>query len=199
MLQGRHLVLVKVIARVTALLPLLRLVWLGFADGLGADPVKFVIHSTGTWALAILLVTLGITPLRRLTGISWPQQLRRMCGLFAFFYACLHLLGYVWLDQWFDWQSMAKDIAKHPRMLVGFVAFFLMIPLAVTSTNAMMRLLKRRWQVLHRLVYVIAVLGVLHFLWLVKKDISEPLIYAAVLSVWLGIRLLWAIRAGVRV
>lgn len=172
-----------------ALLPLARLVWLAATDGLGANPVEFVIHSLGTWTLVSLLVTLGFTPLRLLTGIAWPLQLRRMCGLFVFFYGSLHLLAYGGLDQWFDWNAIGKDIVKHPYILVGFTAFVLLIPLAATSNRAMIRRLGKRWQTLHRLVYLIAILGVTHFWWLVKKDISEPLLYALVLLLLLGVRL----------
>lgn len=172
-----------------ALLPLARLVWLGVTDGLGANPVEFVIHSLGTWTLVGLLVTLSVTPVRLITGIKWPLQLRRMMGLFTFFYATLHFLSYAGLDQWFDWAAITKDIAKHPYVLVGFTAFVLMAPLAATSNQAAIRKLRQRWQTLHRLVYPIAILGVLHYWWLVKKDIREPLIYAIVLAVLLIIRL----------
>lgn len=186
---SRQLQFIKSGIFVAALLPLARLVLLGFSYELGADPVKFVIHSTGTWALVGLLATLSITPLRRVTGIAWLAALRRMLGLFAFFYALLHFASYVWLDQWFDWEEIYRDVGKHPRILVGFAALVLMLPLALTSTNAMMRRLKQRWKTLHRLVYVVAILAVLHFLLLVKKDISEPLVYSAVLAVLLGLRL----------
>lgn len=172
-----------------ALLPLARLVWLGVTDGLGANPVEFVIHSLGTWTLVGLLVTLSVTPVRLITGIKWPLQLRRMMGLFTFFYATLHFLSYAGLDQWFDWAAITKDIAKHPYVLVGFTAFVLMAPLAATSNQAAIRKLRQRWQTLHRLVYPIAILGVLHYWWLVKKDIREPLIYAIMLAVLLIIRL----------
>ena len=172
-----------------ALLPLARLFWLGFTDNLTANPVEFIERSTGTWALTILLITLSMTPIRLLTGVVWQIQLRRMMGLFMFFYACLHFLTYVWLDQWFDLMTIAKDIAKHPYVLVGFSAFVLAIPLAVTSNKAMIQRLRARWKTLHQLVYLIAVLGVLHFWWLVKKDIREPLIYALVLALLLGIRI----------
>lgn len=179
----------KALVFVAALIPLARLIWLGVIDKLGAHPVEFVTHSTGTWALVMLLITLSITPLRVLIGNAWPQQFRRMAGLFAFFYACLHFLCYIWLDHWFDWAEITKDISKHPYVMVGFTGLVLMLPLAATSTQAMMRRLKRQWQKLHRLVYVIATLGVLHFYWLVKKDISEPLIYGCVLALLLGFRL----------
>jgi sulfoxide reductase heme-binding subunit YedZ len=177
-----------------ALLPAFRLVFLGVNDDLGANPVEFIIHSLGTWALTFLLMTLAITPLRKLTGANWLVQLRRMLGLYAFFYATLHMLAYVGLDQWFDWQAIARDIVKHPFILAGFSAFVLLIPLAVTSTNAMMKRLKKNWQKLHTLVYPIAVLGVLHYFWLVKKDVTQPLIYAAVLTVLLGLRIRWKLR-----
>lgn len=174
---------------IAALIPLGRLVWLGFQDALTANPVEFVERSTGTWALVILLITLSMTPIRLLTGQVWQIQLRRMMGLFMFFYVCLHFLSYVWLDHWFAWADIAKDIAKHPYVLVGFSAFILSIPLAITSNKAMMQRLKGRWKTLHQLVYLIALLGVVHFWWLVKKDIREPLIYATVLAVLLGIRI----------
>lgn len=189
MLSKRHINWVKGVLFLAALLPLIRLVWLGLHDGLGANPVEFVERSTGTWTLVILLVTLGMTPIRLLTGLSWQIQLRRMMGLFMFFYACLHFLTYIWLDQWFAWNDIVKDISKHPYVLVGFTAFILSIPLAATSNTAMMRRLKGRWKTLHSLVYAIAILGVLHFWWLVKKDIREPLIYATVLATLLAIRL----------
>ena len=175
------------------LLPLLRLVWLGFSGELGANPIEFITRSTGTWTLVGLLVTLSVTPLRRLTGRADLVRYRRMLGLFAFFYACLHFVTYVWLDQFFDPAAIARDIVKRPFITVGFTAFVLLLPLAVTSTHAMMRRLGRRWQQLHRLVYVIALLGVIHFLWLVKKDLTEPLIFGAVLALLLTLRLPWGV------
>jgi sulfoxide reductase heme-binding subunit YedZ len=178
----------KALFFILALLPLTRLVWLAFMDGLGSNPVEFVIRSLGTWTLVLLLVTLSVTPLRLIFGIKWLMPLRRTMGLFTFFYVCLHLLAYAGLDQWFDWQAIVHDIAKHPYVLVGFTAFVLMIPLAATSTQAMMRRLGRRWQKLHRLVYVIAILGVTHYWWLVKKDVTEPFIYALVLLILLAVR-----------
>lgn len=179
----------KIAVFAIALLPLARLFWLAYTDDLGANPVEFVIRSLGTWTLVFLLVTLSVTPMRLLFGIKWPMQLRRMLGLYSFFYLCLHLLSYAGLDQWFDWQAIAHDIAKHPYVLVGFAAFLLMVPLAATSNKTMIRRLKQRWQALHRLVYLIAILGVTHYWWLVKKDVREPLVYATVLFVLLAIRL----------
>jgi sulfoxide reductase heme-binding subunit YedZ len=180
---------IKVTLFCAALLPLARLVWLAATDDLGANPVEFVIRSLGTWTLVSLLATLSITPIRLLTGVAWPVQLRRMLGLFAFFYASLHLLAYAGLDQWFDWRAITHDIVKHPYVVVGFSAFLFMIPLAATSNRAAIRRLGQRWQALHRLVYLIATLGVIHYWWLVKKDITQPVIYATVLAVLLGIRL----------
>lgn len=182
----RHL---KTAVFLLALLPLIRLVALGVMDRLGTNPVEFVIRSNGTWTLTFLLITLSVTPLRNVTGMHWLLALRRMLGLFAFFYAVLHFLSYVWLDQWFEWGAIVKDVAKHRYVLVGFSAFLLLIPLAATSTGAMMRRLGKRWQTLHRMVYIIAILGVVHYWWLVKKDVTQPLIYAMALTVLLLARL----------
>lgn len=180
---------IKVFIFLVCLLPLLRLVWLGFADNLTANPIEFVERSTGFWALFILLATLSLTPIRLLTGRAWQIQLRRMLGLFMFFYVCLHIITYVWLDFAFDWSDITKDIAKHPRILIGFAAFILTVPLALTSTNSMMKRLREHWKQLHQLVYLIAILAIVHFWWLVKKDIREPLLYACVLMVLFGIRI----------
>ena len=180
---------------VLCLVPLGRLVWLGTHRGLGANPIEYITHSTGWWTLTFLLITLSVTPLRRLTGWNWLLRLRRMLGLFAFFYVCLHFVTYIWLDQFFDWHSMVKDIAKRPFITVGFTAFLLLIPLAATSTNRMVkRLGARRWQRLHRMVYIIATLGVLHFWWLVKKDIREPLLFGALLGLLLLVRVIYRMR-----
>ena len=171
------------------LLPLVRLIVLGFNGGLGANPIEFITRSTGTWTLVGLMVTLSVTPLRRLIGRAELIRYRRMLGLFTFFYVCLHFVTYIWLDQFFDPAAIIKDIIKRPFITVGFTAFVLLIPLAATSTRAMIRRLGRRWQQLHRLVYAIAILGVIHYLWLVKKDLTEPLIYGAVLTLLLLMRL----------
>jgi len=174
------------------LLPLVRLIVLGSSDGLGANPIEFITRSTGTWTLVGLMLTLSITPLRRLSGRADLIRYRRMLGLFSFFYACLHFVTYIWLDQFFDPAAIARDIVKRPFVTVGFAAFVLLVPLAATSTHAMMRRLGRRWQLLHRLVYVIALLGVIHYLWLVKKDMTAPLIYGGVLLLLLAIRMQWS-------
>jgi len=174
------------------LLPAARLAWLATHSGLGVNPIEFVIRSLGTWTLTLLLATLAVTPLRRLTGWNALIRVRRMLGLFAFSYATLHFLAYVGLDQFFDLRAIVADIAKRPYITIGFTGFVLLIPLAVTSTNAMQRRLGgRRWLALHRLGYVIAVAGVVHYWWLVKKDITQPLIYATVLALLLGWRLWW--------
>ncbi len=163
----------------------------GWLDvSLGADPVKKLEHECGIWALRFLLITLAITPLRQLAHLPHLLRLRRMLGLFAFFYAVLHFTVYLTLDLELNFGTLFADIAKRPYITIGFLALLLLIPLAVTSTNRMMRRLGRRWQKLHRLIYVIAVLGVWHFWWQVKRDVREPLIYAAILAVLLGYR--WA-------
>ncbi len=180
---------VKIAIWLLALLPLMRLVWLGFNDDLGANPVEFVERSTGLWALVILLITLSLTPIRLITGWVWVIQLRRLTGLFMFFYACLHITTYVWLDFGFVWTDILKDIVKHPRILVGFGAFLLAIPLAATSNNFMIKRLKTNWKKLHQVVYLSAILAVVHFLWLVKKDVTEPLYYAIALALLFAIRI----------
>jgi sulfoxide reductase heme-binding subunit YedZ len=177
---------------------LVPLVWLAcgafgwFGASLGADPVKELEHECGKTALNLLLVTLAVTPVRELTGQPQLLRLRRMLGLFAFFYVVVHFTIYVVLDLELNFATLGADIAKRPYITIGFGALLLLIPLAVTSTNGMMRRLGRRWQSLHRLVYVIAILGVWHFYWQVKRDVREPLIYAAILAALLGYRVLRA-------
>lgn len=167
------------------LLPLAGLSFALLTDRLGANPIEVLTRDTGEWALRLLLLTLCMTPLRRSTGWAWPLRIRRMLGLFAFFYVCVHLTTYLWLDQFFDWSEILRDIIKRPFITVGMLAFILLIPLAVTSTHAMIKRLGRHWQRLHQLVYVIPMLGILHFWWLVKADVSEPLIYAVLLTLLL--------------
>lgn len=181
--------MLKALTFLLCLIPLARLGWLGLNDGLGANPIEFITRSTGTWTLVFLMITLSVTPLRRITGWNGLIRFRRMLGLFAFFYVCLHFTTYIWLDQFFGWAEIVKDVIKRPFITIGFACFVLLIPLAVTSTNAMQRRLKRRWQQLHRLIYLIAIGGVVHYWWLVKKDITQPAIYALVLAVLLGFRL----------
>lgn len=178
----------KCLIWVFAFIPIIRLVWLGVNDDLTANPVEFVERSTGTWALVFLLLSLSMTPIRLLTKQVWQIQLRRLLGLWMFFYACLHITTYVWLDYGFVWQDIAKDIIKHPYVIVGFTAYLLTIPLAITSNSAMIKRLKTKWKTLHQSVYLIGILAILHFWWLVKKDVTEPFYYGSVLVILLGIR-----------
>lgn len=177
------------------LLPLAHLGWGAWHDALGANPIEFITRSLGTWTLNFLLITLAVTPLRRLSGAHWLIRLRRMLGLFVFFYGSLHLTSYLWWDQFFDWTAIAKDILKRPFITVGMAAFALLIPLALTSnTLALRRMGGQRWQALHRTVYAIGMLGVVHYAWLVKKDVASPLLYAGILAVLLGLRAYWRER-----
>jgi methionine sulfoxide reductase heme-binding subunit len=191
---------------VAAWYPLARIVFFGLTDRLGANPIEFITRSTGLWTLVFLCITLAVTPLRRLTGWNTLIRFRRMLGLYAFFYATLHFTTYIWFDKWFDVAAMLKDVGKRPFITVGFAAFVLLIPLAVTSTRAMARRLGRRWQTLHRLVYAIGVLAILHFWWMKagKHDLVLPKIYGTIMLVLLGWRLgvwlleRWRARAGAR-
>lgn len=195
MADAKYMPWLKAALFVAALLPLARLIFFGATDRLGANPIEFITRSTGTWTLVFLLVTLSVTPLRKLSGWNNLIKLRRMFGLFAFFYSCLHFTTYIWLDQFFDLAAIYKDVIKRPFITVSFPSFLLMIPLAVTSTNAMVRRLgSKRWQRLHRLVYVIAIGGVIHYWWLVKKDITDPAIYAFILTLLLAYRVMVAVR-----
>ena len=180
-------------------LPAAALVVSALTDGLGANPVEHVTHVTGGWALRFLLLSLAVTPLRRLLGWSWAAPLRRTLGLTAFGYACFHYLTYLGLEHFFDWQLIVEDVLERRYVTAGFAAFLCLVPLAVTSTRAMVRRLGRRWVSLHRLVYLAATLGVIHFLWLVKSDLREPLVYAAVLALLLGLRVRpWLARSRSR-
>jgi methionine sulfoxide reductase heme-binding subunit len=186
---------VKAVLFVLALGPLVRLVVGAPLGLLGVNPVETIQRSTGTWTLVFLLATLSVTPLRRLGRWNWLAGLRRMLGLYAFFYATLHFTTFVWLEHFFDPSEIAKDIGKRPFITIGFAALLMLIPLAVTSTNAMVRRLGgRNWVALHRLVYVIGICGVIHYWWLVKRDITQPAIYALVLALLLGYRVVAAAR-----
>jgi methionine sulfoxide reductase heme-binding subunit len=185
----------KAVLFVSALVPAAMLVTGLFTDDLGANPVEYITHQTGWFALAFLMTSLVITPLRRVTKWHEAVRLRRMLGLFAFFYATLHLLTWFVFDHTLDVVGMAEDVVKRPYITVGMAAFLMMLPLAVTSNAAMIRRLGRRWQLLHRLAYAAALAAVLHFWWLVKADIREPQRWAFVLSVLLGIRAWWTFRA----
>ncbi len=182
----------KVVVFLAAFVPAAHLAHAAFFDPeyLGANPAEFITRSLGDWALRLLLITLAVTPLRRITGWAWLVRLRRMLGLFAFFYVLLHASSYVSFDQVFDLGDIARDIAKRPFITAGFLGLLLLAPLAVTSTRGMVRRLGgRRWQLLHRLIYAIAPLAVLHFWWMVKRDLTEPIVYAAILALLLGARL----------
>ena len=185
--------LLKVVVFGLCLVPLAMLVLAVFGVGglsLGANPIEELIHQLGKWGLKFLLMTLAVTPLRKLTGWNWLIRFRRMLGLFAFVYVLLHFLVYAGLDQRFELTAIIEDIAERPYITIGMSALLLLLPLAVTSTKGMMRRLGKRWQKLHRLVYVIAILGVWHFYWQVKLDTLEALIYVSILAVLLGYRLL---------
>ncbi|THF60720.1 protein-methionine-sulfoxide reductase heme-binding subunit MsrQ [Pseudothauera rhizosphaerae] len=187
-----QLAALKVLVLALCLVPAALLAHGWFAGTLGANPIETLQRGTGEWTLNMLLVTLAVTPLRRLTGLHWLQRLRRMLGLVAFAWACAHLANWAWLDLWFDWGAIAADILKRPYVTVGFAAFVLLLPLAATSNAfAIRRLGGRRWQALHRSVYAIAILGVVHYWWLVKADVLKPLIYALVLAALLGVRAWW--------
>jgi sulfoxide reductase heme-binding subunit YedZ len=184
----------KAVLFLAALLPFARLVVFTFTDHLGANPVEFITRNTGDWTLYFLCITLTITPLRRLSGWNWLIRLRRMVGLFAFFYASLHFLTFLWFDHFFDVSEMLKDVVKRPFITVGFANFLLLIPLAATSTNAMVkRLGGKRWQQLHRLIYLIAPLGILHFWWMKagKNDFSQPILFGLIVAALLLMRVYW--------
>jgi len=185
----------KPVLLAAALLPLLLLVADTLTDGLGANPVEQVLHRTGDWTLRLLLLTLAVTPLRRLTGWQWLQQFRRMFGLLAFTYGLLHGLTWLVVDRGLLWDEILADVLERPYVTFGFAALALMVPLALTSTRGMMRRLGRNWQRLHRLVYLVGLLGVLHFVWLSKLDRVEPLVYALVLAALLLMRLPASLRA----
>ena len=177
---------------VVSLLPLVRLVAGAFTDALGTNPLELITRSTGTWTLVFLCITLALTPARKLSGWHWLARYRRMFGLFAFFYVACHFTTFVWFDHFFDVAAIWKDVLKRPFVTVGFAALLLLVPLAITSTNGMTRRLgARRWQALHRSVYLIAILGVLHYWWLVKRDLTQPALYALVVATLLGLRLYW--------
>ena len=190
----KQLTLIKSLVFFLALLPFVRMAWLVF-QGVPVEPLEFLTRGTGDWTLYFLCITLAVTPLRRLSGWNWVIKLRRMLGLYAFFYALLHFVTFFWFDHFFDIAGMLKDVVKRPFITVGFIAFVLLIPLAVTSTNAMVkRLGGKRWLWLHRLIYVIAPLGILHFWWMKagKNDFQEPIIFGAIVALLLAMRVYWS-------
>jgi methionine sulfoxide reductase heme-binding subunit len=178
------------------MLPLARML-IGLPLGwLGVNPIEFVTRSTGTWTMVSLVITLSITPLRKVTGWVWLVRLRRSAGLITFFYATLHFITYVWLDRFFDVNDIIKDIIKRPFITVGFAAFLLLVPLAITSNNALIKKMgAQNWQRLHTLVYVIAVFAVVHFIWLARRNPIEPYIYAAIFALLLAARIYWKLKA----
>lgn len=191
-LSERAVARLKRVVFILALIPIAKLIAGGLTDNLGADPVERILRRTGYWTLSFLTITMAVTPVRQLTGLIWLGRFRRMLGLFAFFYACMHLVSYLVLDQFFDWPNILKDVIKRPYITIGLTAFLLLIPLALTSTDKMLkRLGGQRWRKLHRLVYAITFAGVVHFWWLVKKDITEPLIFGVLLVVSLLLRVVY--------
>lgn len=191
---NRQLFWLKTIVFIVALLPFMRLVVAVVMNELGANPIEFMTRNTGDWTLYFLFITLAMTPLRKLLHWNWLIRLRRMLGLFTFFYASLHFLCFFWFDHFFDVQEMLKDVIKRPFIAVGFISFSLLIPLAITSNNfSIKRLGGHAWQLLHRSIYVIAPLAVLHYFWMKsgKNDLNQPLIFAGVLMVLLGLRVMW--------
>ncbi|MFM2108612.1 MAG: hypothetical protein RLZZ513_1680 [Pseudomonadota bacterium] len=191
---------IKRVLFVSALLPLLINVWLAAQDRLGANPIESLTRSSGDWTLYFLALTLAITPLRRLSGQHWLQALRRMLGLFAFFYACLHFSTFIWFDHFFDLAEIVRDVAKRPFITVGFAALVLLIPLAMTSTKAMQKRLGRRWVQLHRLVYAVALLALLHFWWMRagKQNFAEPSLMAVIILSLLAARAAGPIQRRIR-
>jgi sulfoxide reductase heme-binding subunit YedZ len=187
--------LIKPIVFIVCLVPLVALVAAALLDRLGANPIQEITHVTGDWALRFVLISLAVTPLRRLTGWNIVIRYRRMLGLFAFFYASMHFATYMVLDQFFDWNAIGKDIVKRPFITIGFLGLVAMLPLALTSTTGWIRRLGgKRWQQIHRLVYLTAVAGVVHYLWLVKADKTRPLTYGTILAVLFGLRVWYAWR-----
>jgi sulfoxide reductase heme-binding subunit YedZ len=194
-LDGKTLSVVKALLFLVALIPLGKLIAMGLTVGLGANPIEKITRTTGYWTLTFLMITLSVTPARKLSGWQWLVRMRRMLGLYTFFYASLHFLTYLVVDQFFDWSAILKDIVKRPYITVGFPSFVLLMPLAITSTDGMVRRLGgKNWRRLHRLVYLTAAGGVVHFWWLVKKDISNPLNFACILALLLGFRLYEPVR-----
>ncbi len=186
----------KSVVFLLCLLPFLWVAWQLYTDRLGANPIDEIADASGEWTLRLLLIALAMTPLKRLSGWGWSIRIRRMLGLFAFFYACLHLMIYLWLDQFFDWQEIFLDVLDRPFITMGMLAFALLIPLVVTSNRVMIKRLGKSWKKLHRLAYLVPALGVVHYWWLVKADVLEPLIYGLVLLALLAFRVPF-IRSGV--
>ena len=188
-MANKKIALAKTTIFLTALVPFALLLLRGWNNDLGANPIETITDITGIWTLRFLVITLAITPLRKLTGQTILIRFRRMLGLFTFFYASMHFLTYIWLDQYFDWPFIAEDIAEHPYIIVGFTTFLILFSLAVTSPRFMVRKLGKNWKKLHMLIYPAAFLAATHFIWQVKSDIREPLLYFALFSVLILLRL----------
>ena len=187
--RDKKLALLKAFVFLVALVPFALLLMRGWQGELGANPIETITDETGTWTLRFLAITLTITPLRQITGLTKLIRFRRMLGLYTFFYASLHFLTYIWLDQYFDWGFIIDDIAEHPYIIVGFTAFLVLAAMAVTSPRFMVRKMGKNWKKLHKLVYPAAFLACLHYLWLVKSDIREPLAYLAIFTVLMVLRM----------
>jgi len=189
----KQLKAIKALVFVLALLPFVRIAAL-VAMQVPVDPVEFITHGSGDWALYLLCVTLAVTPLRRFTGWNWLVRLRRMLGLYTFFYASLHFLAFLWFDHFFDLAAMWRDVLKRPFITVGFIAFVLLVPLAATSTQAMIRRLGRNWARLHKLIYAIAPLAILHYWWMKagKHNFEQPIVWGCVVALLLGLRVVWS-------
>jgi sulfoxide reductase heme-binding subunit YedZ len=186
---------IKIPIFLLCLVPVLLLLWKYFHQDLGANPIEFITHATGDWTLRFLAITLAISPLRRLLGLPELIRFRRLLGLFAFFYGCLHFATYLWLDKFFDFHEIAKDVWKRPFITAGFLGFISMAPLALTSTAGWIRRMGgRRWQLLHRLIYLSAIAGVVHYYWLVKSDVRKPVLYGAIVFLLLAERAVAALR-----
>ncbi|MBC3878109.1 sulfoxide reductase heme-binding subunit YedZ [Undibacterium sp. FT79W] len=193
-MSQRQITVIKTVVFILCLLPLARLVGFAMLDQLGANPLEFITRNTGDWTLYFLCITLAVTPIRKIAGWSWLLRLRRMLGLYAFFYASLHFLTFLWFDHFFDLAEMWADVLKRPFITVGFLGFAGLLPLALTSTNGMIkRLGGKRWQLLHRLIYLIVPAGVLHYYWMKagKHDLSQPLMFAVLVGVLLLMRVWW--------
>lgn len=200
----KQLTAIKAVVFVAALLPFLNIAY-GLASGQAIDPLAYLTDGTGDWGLYMLCATLCVTPLRRFTGMNWVIKLRRMLGLYAFFYALVHFLTFVWFEHGFNVAAIWKDVLKHPYVTVGFAAFVLLIPLAATSTQAMIRRLGRNWTRLHRLIYLIAPLAILHLWWIRagKHNFQQPIVWGSVVAVLLLLRVYWSVtraraQAGAR-
>ena len=189
-MQARYF---KPVVFVLCLVPVARLLLDGLRSALGPNPIEMITHETGDWTMIFIMLTLAVTPLRRITGVNALISFRRMIGLFAFFYGSLHALTYFWLDKFFDVHEIVKDVYKRPFITAGFTAFVLMIPLAITSTKGWIRRLGKKWTLLHRLIYVTAAAGVIHYIWLVKKDEAKPYFYALIFSCLM----LWRVGAWI--